>query len=342
MKKAPHFALGHAPSLDDNSPPPILLAPMAGFTDAPMRLISGRFGAAVAYTEMANARGVANRAEASLKLLEPLPGEPPLVAHLYGAEPDDFARAAEIIAEGGQHVGIDINCGCPVPKVRQCGAGASLIADPQLIGRIVKAVATHANLPVTVKTRVGLRPNEDVVEEIARVAADNGAAAIAVHGRYATQHHSGPVHYNLIQRVVKLERISVIGNGGIRDVASAKRMAETGCAALMVGWAAVGNPWLFRWLREWGENSAADVPHEELKNLLKEHLELSLEFRRRQLSSFPGAASRTNPEEGVVLDFRCHLFRYLNGIRGVSRLRGKLSQMHTLVDIRQAVDDLLE
>jgi len=325
--------------------PPVVLAPMAGFTDAPMRWLCHRHGARYAYTEMANALAVGDRAPASLRLLETLPGEGPVAAHLYGADPDDFARAAEVVSALGRHVAIDINCGCPVPKVTQCGAGATLLADPRRIGRIVRATVSHTSLPVTVKTRIGPRPGEDVVEDIVRIAADNGAAAIAVHGRYASQYHTGPVRYDLLERIVALGRLPVIGNGGVRDTDTARRMRDTGVAAVMVGWAAVGYPWLFGRIaatlgvRE--DVSDTPVPVDDVRAVLSEHLSLSLEFKRELATRYSDAASRVAPEEGVVLDFRCQLFRYMNGMRGVTHLRAKLNALRTLDEVWSAVDETL-
>lgn len=326
--------------------PPLILAPMAGFTDAPMRWISHRHGASYACTEMVNAKALAAGAEASWRLLETLDGEGPVAAHLYGADPDDFARAAEKVTATGRFAAIDINCGCPVPKVTQCGAGAALMASPQRIGRIVAATVRHTHLPVTVKTRIGLRPGEEVAGEVARIVADQGASALALHGRFATQHHTGPVCHAAIAAVVAAGRLPVVGNGGIRSGADALAMVrQTGVVAVMVGWAAVGNPWLFGEIRsalQTGEaGPAVAVSVEEVRRALAEHLRLCLEYKRQLDGRWPGAALRVPPEEAVVLDFRCQLFRYLNGLRGITRLRGRLSQFRTLEEIQAATEEAL-
>lgn len=336
----PPWRLGAA-TLD----PPLLLAPMAGFTDATMRWVSHRHGAAFTYTEMANARAVGDGAEASLRILETLPGEGPVAAHLYGAEPEAFARAAQVVSSQGRHAAIDINCGCPVPKVTQCGAGAALMASPERIGRIVKATVENTALPVTVKTRIGLRPGENVVGEIARIAADNGAAAITVHGRYASQYHTGPVRFDLIAGVVALGRLPVVGNGGIRSPETALEMARTGVAGVMVGWAAVGNPWLFTRIAtalRTGQIPATElIPVADVRRALESHLRLSFEFKQRMLERYPESTMRVSPEEGTVLDFRCQLFRYLNGLHGVTRLRAKLNALRTLAEVEEAIAEAL-
>lgn len=326
--------------------PPLLLAPMAGFTDAPMRWIAHRHGAAFAYTEMANARAIADGAGMAWRILETLEGEGPLAAHLYGAEPDEFARAAERICQTGRFAAIDLNCGCPVPKVTQCGAGAALMRTPSLFGKIVAATVRHSTLPVTVKTRLGWHPGETVACELVRIAADNGATAIAIHGRYAIQHHAGAVAFEPIAQAVRLERLPVLGNGGIRTPAQALEMIHcTGVAGLLVGWGAVGDPWLFGDLRQALHTGTAaarsPVPVPEIRRVLHEHLRCLLAFKVRLLERWPDAPVRVSPEEGAVLDFRCQLFRYLKGLRGVSRLRGRLSALRTLPDVHDAIDEAL-
>ncbi len=330
------------------SGPHVVLAPMAGFTDAPMRLLAGRFGAALTHTEMANARGLALRQPASWRLLDTWPGEAPVAAHLYGSEPADFAEAAARIEAGGLHAAVDINCGCPAPKVLRGGCGAALMADPARIGRIVEAVTRRVALPVTVKTRIGLRLGEPVVETIARHAADAGACAIAIHARYAGQYHSGPVDEAAVARVVALGRLRVIANGGIRSPADALRMLRrTGADAVMVGWGAVGNPWLLRGCAA-ALSARRPLPPErpalcEIRQVLREHLDLALRFKQRQWDGCsPSDRPGPCPEDALVLDVRTHLFRYLNGLRGVSRLRGELAALRSLDGVWRAVEAVLE
>ncbi len=327
--------------------PPLLLAPMAGFTDAPMRWIAHRHGAAFAYTEMVNARALADGAAPSWRLLETLEGEAPLAAHLYGAEPDDFARAVERVCETGRFAAIDLNCGCPVPKITQCGAGAALMRTPERFGRIVAATVRHSSLPVTVKTRIGWRPGENVVCELVRIAADNGAAAVAIHGRPAVLHHAGAVALEPIAQAVRLDRLPVLGNGGIRTPAQALEMIRrTGVAGILVGWGAIGDPWLFDDLRRAMQRGVAapraPVPVAEIRRVLNEHLQCLLAFRTRLIEHWPDAAVRLRPEESAVLSFRGQLFRYLKGLRGISRLRGRLASLDTLQAVHDAIEEALE
>ena len=226
---------------------PVFLAPMAGFTNAAMRRVCHRFGAALTYTEMVNAIGVRRAADKTWHLLETLPDEGPVVAHLYGSDPAELAEAAARVSALGRFVAIDLNAGCPMPKITCSGAGAALMKQPELIGRIVAAMSAATTLPITVKTRIGPHPDKVVVLEILHAVEAAGGAAITVHGRFATQEHSGDVRLDLLAEVKRASRIPVIGNGGIRNAADALQMfRETGVDAVMIARGATGNPWIFR------------------------------------------------------------------------------------------------
>lgn len=344
-----HAWLPHFTRPDPLQPCPVLLAPMAGFTDPAMRRICHTFGAALSYTEMVNAIGLLRASDRTWHLLETLPGEGPVVAHLYGAHATEMADAAAAVWRCGRFVAIDINAGCPMRKITANGCGAALMPQPERIGAMVAAMRAAMPLPVTVKTRVGLRPDHVLIHEIQRAVEEAGAAALAVHGRFAANLHSGPVALDLLAAVKAAARIPVIGNGGIRGAADALRMVrETGVDAVMVGRAAMGNPWLF------GEiNAALAQPAEpppppyrhtakEVRAVLDDHLraarELQVQIRAKR--QFPERSR--DPDAAVALTFRCHLFRYLAGMPGAARLRGRMSTLHTIADIRAAVDACLD
>ena len=333
---------------------PLLLAPMAGFTDAAMRRICHRAGAALTYTEMINATGALRAADKTWHLLETFADEGPVVAHLYGSDPQTLAAAAARVAATGRFVAIDLNAGCPMRKITANGAGAALMHDPSLIGRIVAAMRAATTLPVTVKTRLGPHPEQPVVVEILRAVEDAGGAALTVHGRFTSQEHSGDVQLDLLAAVKRASHIPVIGNGGIRSVADAQRMfRETGVDAVMIARGATGNPWLF------GEIAAAlsappgaapADPHaqpalrplHEIRAMLEAHLAGEVELRcqiqeRHRLPSWS-----LPPEQATVTTFRCHLFRYLRGLRGAAHVRGQLNAIHTLDEIRRALDGCFE
>lgn len=327
--------------------PRLLLSPMAEFTDAPMRLVAGRFGAAFCHTEMVNARALADGVHASLRLLSTLPGEPPCAAHLYGDRPEDFAAAAERVEELGAFASIDVNCGCPVSRIRACGAGSALMGDPVRVRRIVEAIRARTSLPVTLKTRLGPAPGMPLTApDLLRAAADGGAAAAVVHARYTSQFNAGPVDVAALARVIEGAPLPVAANGGIRSGADALRLVrETGARAAAIGWAAVGNPWLVEAvaasLREGRpverRNPAPDV----IRALVEEHLALCRVHRERQVRRWPDVRSRLTDEEVLSLDFRCRLFRYFAGVPGASKFRSRLATYRTEDDIRRALDDLL-
>jgi len=324
------------------------LAPMAGFTDGPMRIMAHRLGAAYCHTEMVNARAVGDASAGSLRLLDVMEGEGPVVAHLYGSVPEEFGRAAETVTRMGLFSGIDINCGCPAPKVAQCGGGAALMRNPPLIADIVRSVVKNTSLPVTVKTRLGFNGESSTVFDIVRRIADAGAVSLCVHARYVEQFHTGTVHYDVVERLVRESPIPIVGNGGIKDTETARRMQDCGVSGMLVGWNAVGNPWIFQKIsgvqefRSSGvQNGNGRVPTvAEVRDVLMEHIALCQKHKAILEKKYPDTL-RVSPEEAVVLDFRCQLFRYLNGMRGVSTLRGKLHGMTTLDQVVSIINEIL-
>ena len=324
--------------------PAVWLAPMAGFTDAAMRLVCHRHGAALAFTEMACSTALVRQPAATLRLLEKLPGEGPLAAHLFGSDPDEMAAAAEIAASLGRFVSIDLNAGCPMRKVAAKGSGVTLMRDPRLVAEIVRRMKNAQPLPVTLKTRLGLVPGEPLVFDVLRAAQDAGASAITVHARYAANIHSGPPDLAELARVVGCANIPVVGNGGIRCGRDALAMVrETGVSAVMVGRAALGNPRIFSRVAnalalpqgeawEDAEDEKKPAGHSRAYGDFLEHLE-ACENLQRQLEA------AGNPRtQGVAAAFRCHLFRYFSGIPGAARLRAGLSQCREPGDIRRMVE----
>lgn len=315
-------------------PFPVALSPMAGYTDAAMRGLCSNFGCGFSFTEVVNAAGLIRGCRASLHLLETIPGEAPVGAHIYGHEPQTLARAAEMIEKTGRFAFVDINAGCPVRKIIFKGAGAALMRKPALLAEITTAVRKATTLPLTVKTRIGFSPDDPPVEELVDAIESGGADALAIHGRYAIHHHSGPVNYPAIIRAVKRANIPVMGNGGIKTAADALRMFQTtGVNAVLIGRGAVGNPWLFEAIRAAFSGDQFSPPDDSAKRrILLEHLdrlialkEIEAVFRRK---------SRFNVETSAVRHFRGHLVRYLQGYpnwRSVLReLPGLENKQHLL------------
>ena len=231
---------------------PFLLAPLAGVTDAPFRRICGEMGAGLVYSEMVSAKGLWYKDKNTDRLLEILDGEAPVAYQIFGHEPEIMAEAVHMLNER-KHVLLDINMGCPVPKIVRNGEGSALMRGPDLAQRVVEAAVSASTKPVTVKIRAGWNDAEKNAVEVARAIEAGGASAVAVHGRTREQFYSGNADWNIIAAVKDAVRIPVIGNGDVSDVTAAYRMMqETDCDFVMIGRGALGNPWIFESLaRAW-------------------------------------------------------------------------------------------
>ncbi len=224
---------------------PLVLAPLAGYTDLPFRLLCRRLGAALAVTEMVSCHGLVHGQPKTLRLLATTPEERPVAVQLFGSDPEVMGRAAAL-ASGHPFDLVDINMGCPARKVVKRGAGAALMRDPQRARAVIAAVARNSRLPFTVKMRTGWNRQEKNAVDLARWAEDLGAAAVTVHGRTWSDGFSGAVDLDTIGAVKEAVSIPVIGNGDVRSRQdAAAMMAATGCDLVMVGRAAIGRPWLF-------------------------------------------------------------------------------------------------
>lgn len=324
----------------------VLFAPLAEFTDAPMRRMAAEFGADWCHSEMVNARALSDGGHGSYRLLTTLPeGERvPCSAQLYGAEPEDFGRAAERVEALGGFAAIDINVGCPMPRIRACGAGAALIEKPDVVRKIVAAVRAHCTLPVTIKTRLGPCPGSVMAPEILRAARDGGAAACTVHARYTSQILSGPLDVPTLSRVVELGILPVAANGAIRSGGDALRLLqESGAHSVMVGWGAIGNPWLVRAVKESlrkGEPVEREMPTlGEAKELVFRHMEWARAYHERQRLLYPDVRGGLSVEEQVAFDFRTMFFRYFKGFPGSNRFRARLVELKTPSDVYAAVEE---
>ncbi|OGR08161.1 MAG: tRNA dihydrouridine synthase DusB [Deltaproteobacteria bacterium RIFOXYD12_FULL_50_9] len=224
---------------------PFILAPLAGYTDLPLRLLCREYGAGLCYSEMISCHGLVLNQKSTRDLLQTVAAERPVVMQLFGSEPDIMAEAAAILAEQPIDA-IDINMGCPVKKVTQKGAGAALLKNLDLASEIITKVSKASKLPVTIKTRIGWNHFSIVVVDFAKMAEESGAAAIAVHGRTWSDGFSGPIAFNEIANVKQAVTIPVIGNGEIRCHEDGLSMLrKTGCDAVMIGRAALDAPWIF-------------------------------------------------------------------------------------------------
>jgi tRNA-dihydrouridine synthase B len=340
--------------LPETPGPLLLLAPMAGYTDAAMRMVCHRCGAALAYTEMANAYGLAHEGQKTWHLMETFADEGPVVAHIYGNDPAMLAEAAALVERSGRFVGVDLNAGCPVHKVTASGAGSALIHKPELIHDILAAMVKATKLPVTIKTRLGPAPDKVAIFEILDAAERAGAAAITVHGRFTSQHHSGPVHLDLLAEVKRRASIPVIANGSIVSPTTAwNTFHETSCDALMIARAAIGNPWIFQEIaKAWNPDGApvAEPPPvsgrsrrdlDEIRSVLLLHLDAEKRLLTLIREKYDLPQSALTPEEALVATFRCHFFRYLHGLQGSGYVRRILSAIRTEADVRGAIEQCL-
>lgn len=278
---------------------PFILAPLAGYTDLPFRLLCRRYGAGLCYTEMVSCHGLVFRKQKTLQLTRTTPEERPVALQLFGADPEIMGEAAAMASDLAVDI-IDINMGCPVKKVVRKGAGAALMQNRKLAAAIIRQVCDHTPLPVTIKIRTGWHHGSILAPEFARMAEDSGASAIAVHGRTWSQGFGGKVDWQTIARVKKSVAIPVIGNG---DVATYQEglacLARSGCDGIMIGRAALGNPWVFC------EATSPATLAERLSGLA-DHLLLIREY--------------SDPEP-MLARIKNHAGRYFKGIAGGSAVR---------------------
>jgi nifR3 family TIM-barrel protein len=320
---------------------PLLLAPMAGYTRLPFRTICKRLGCGLAFTEVVTAEGIVRRSPQTLRFLESLAEERPVVAHIYGSNPDSLAGAAQVVESLGRFDLIDINCGCPVSKVTRKGAGAALMQEPEKIRAIVQAVSRAVSLPVTVKTRLGISRELFNISRVAHEIEEGGASAIFLHARFASDKHSGPADWEALKRIKKECSIPVIGNGGITQAHHASDMfQQTGVDGVMVGRAAIGNPWIFEEIRcLWAGRPYHPPSREERREIIAEHLDRLYELTMIENSTRKPRRQAT--ERDVCRRFRGHLVAYLSGMRGLRKLRKHLLETSSRETVMAAVDEVL-
>ncbi len=307
--------------------PPIVLAPMAGTTNHAFRTICRRLGAGMVYTEMISSYALHYHNPRTLHMFDWTPPERPVAVQLFGADPDKMATAARAIADAGADV-IDLNIGCPVPKVTKTGAGAALMRDLETAGRIMAAVVRAVDLPVTIKTRTGPDSTTVTAVELARMAEGVGISAVAIHGRTAAQSYSVAADWTVIREAKEAVGIPIIGNGDVKSPEDARRMIdETGCDAVMIGRACLGNPWIFR-------RTAHYLASDEL--LPMPTLHERIEVAREHLA---GMVELLGAEIGAR-EARGQLPWYIKGMPGAHVLRRKLTEAASLEEMEAALGEL--
>ncbi|MDE6167117.1 MAG: tRNA dihydrouridine synthase DusB [Acetatifactor sp.] len=316
------LAIGNV-TLDNN----VILAPMAGVTDLPFRLLCRQQGAGLVCMEMVSAKAIYYNNRNTEELLTIHPEECPASLQLFGSDPVIVAQQAERIQERPFSI-LDFNMGCPVPKVVNNGEGSALMKDPKRVEELLAGLVKAVRKPVTVKIRKGFDEEHINAVEIARVAEACGVAAITVHGRTRAQYYSGRADWDIIRQVKEAVKIPVIGNGDVNSPQAAKAMLEqTGCDGVMIGRAAQGNPWIFRKVTAFLENGALpeDPKAQEKKALILRHASLQLERKG---------------EYTAVREMRKHLAWYTVGMPHSSRFRRMINDMESMEELTAGVEEI--
>lgn len=306
----------------------IILAPMAGICDLPFRLLCKEQGCDILYTEMVSAKGMYYNNKNTGPLIMTDDRERPIGVQIFGSEPDLMAEQAKKLEDRG-FAFIDVNMGCPVPKIVNNGEGSALMKKPELIGDIVNTLANKCSLPVTLKIRAGFSKDNLNAPEIARIAEEAGASAIAVHGRTREQYYQGTADWSIIKKVKDNVNIPVIGNGDVcsgKDVLRIKK--ETGCDSVMIGRAAKGNPWIFSEIKQYIANGkiipGPDV--NEIRSMMLRHAKLMIEYK----GDYTG-----------IHEMRKHVAWYTQGLKNSSKLRAKINQIESYNELEELINNFI-
>lgn len=306
-----------------------VLAPMAGISDRAFREVCTSFGAAYAVSEMVSSKGISYKSKKSAELMVLSAQERPCGVQIFGDQPHIMAQAAEFAMQFSPDI-IDINMGCPAPKICNNGSGSALMKQPKLCGEIVREVVKTVPVPVTVKIRKGWDDNCVNAPEIAKICEASGASALTVHGRTREQYYAPPVDYEIIAQVKQSVQIPVIANGDVRCAEDAKRVLErTGCDLVMIGRGALGNPWIFEQINNYLEKGQALSPPD-------------LDTRLRIMVAHIEKMCLYKGEHMGMLQSRKHIAYYLKGMKHAAEFRKRSGEVKTLQDLYMLVQEVKE
>ena len=304
-----------------------ILGPMAGVTDLPFRLLCKEQGAGLLCMEMVSAKAIYYNNRNTESLLEIHPDETPVSLQLFGSDPKIMSEMAKRIEERPFAI-LDVNMGCPVPKVVRNGEGSALMKEPKLVYEIVSALVKAIDKPVTVKIRKGFDDDHVNAVEIAKIIEEAGAAAVAVHGRTREQYYSGKADWDIIRQVKEAVSIPVIGSGDVTSPQKAEELVrQTGCDGIMIARGAEGNPWIFSEMIHWEETG--ELPprpdKDEIREMMLKHARLQLEYK----GEFCG-----------IREMRKHVAWYTKGLKGAARLREKVNAVESLEELENLLTSL--